>query len=810
MKEEQFVDFYRDEEKPVDYKTIFFEYLLYWPLILACLVVFVAGAYCYLRYQPPVYNVSSTLLIKQGDKTKSSASSSLAYMQDLGMLSMANNFDNEVEILQSYTLMRKVVNALNLYITYRQDEKFRYDTELYKSSPVQIWMAPEEAEKLPSALQVQLDCTPEGTVAATASFEADGEEYTVSKSFPKLPAVFITPVGTLSLSQASDSALARLEAPLHLHATVLPPSVAAAGCKARLSAEPTGEFTSIVRLSYNDTNIRRGIDLLNTLATLYNNDANEDKNQVASRTAQFIDERIRIINAELGTTESELADYKQRAGLTDLNTDAQLALQGTAEYNQKRADNSTQLRLIDFLRSYIDNPDNRYEVIPANVGITDAGLVNVISQYNEMLIERKRLLRTSNENNPAVINLDTSIAATRNTVITTVESVEKALQITRHNLDLEARKYQSRVSSAPQQERELVSITRQQEIKANLYLMLLQKREENAITLAAVANNGRVVEEPRPGGLVAPNRRNIYMVAFVLGLAFPIGGIYLSRLLRFKIEGRADVERMTDVTIVGDIPYIKEAENRSIVVSENKNGLMEEVFRNVRTNLQYMLQEGQKVILFTSTVPGEGKSFTAANLAASFAFMERKTLIVGMDIRKPALTRLFGLSGKASGITQYLAAPHETDLLSLCQPSPLSPNLYVLPGGAVPPNPTELVARKSLDEAFALLRQHFDYIILDSAPIGIVTDTRLIARVADVCVYVCRADFTHKNDFALINDLKGEQKLPNLCTLINGINMDKRKNGYYYGYGKYGKYGKYGYGKKYGYGYGYGYGKDKK
>ena len=205
---------------------------------------------------------------------------------------------------------------------------------------------------------------------------------------------------------------------------------------------------------------------------------------------------------------------------------------------------------------------------------------------------------------------------------------------------------------------------------------------------------------------------------------------------------------------------------------------------------------------------GEGKSFTAANLAVSFALMERKTLIVGMDIRKPALNRLFSLSHKSAGITQYLASPASTDLLALCQPVSISPYLYVLPGGAIPPNPTELVARKSLDEAFALLRQHFDYIILDSAPIGIVTDTRLIARVADICVYVCRADFTHKNDYALINDLKQDKKLPTLCTLINGIDMDKRKNGYYYGYGKYGKYGKYGYGKKYGYGYGYGYGKE--
>ena len=807
MKEETYTDFYRDEEKPVDYKSIVFEYLLHWPLILICLVAFVVGAYVYLRYQPPVYNVSSTLLIKQGDKTKSGAGSSLAYMQDLGMLSMANNFDNEVEILQSYTLIRKVVNALNLHVTYHEKERFRYPTELYKKSPVQLWMAPDEAEKLPSALQVQLDCSPDGQVKATATFTVEKEEYAIDKTFDRLPAVFITPVGTLSFSAATDSLLARIDEPRTLQATIVPPSVMAGACKAHLGAEPTGEFTSIVRLSYNDTDVRRGMDFLNTLVAIYNSDANEDKNQVASRTAQFIDERISIINAELGTTESQLADYKQRAGLTDLSTDARMALQETSEYRQKQAENTTQLRLIDFLRNYIDDPANRYEVIPANVGISDAGLINVISQYNEMLIERKRLLRTSNENNPAVVNLDTSIAATRNTVRTTVENVEKALQITRHNLDLEARKYQSRVSSAPQQERELVSITRQQEIKANLYLMLLQKREENAITLAATANNGRVVEEPMPTGPVSPNRRNIYMVAFVLGLAFPIGGIYLSRLLRFKIEGRPDVEHITPVTIVGDIPQIDYPEGHPIVVSENKNGLMEEVFRNVRTNLQYMLQEGQKVILFTSTTSGEGKSFTAANLAASFAFMERKTLIVVLDIRKPALNRLFSLPGRPQGITQYLASPSSVDLLSLCQPSALSSYLYVLPGGAVPPNPTELVARKSLDEAFAQLRQHFDYIILDTAPIGVVTDTRLIARVADICVYICRADYTHKSDFALINDLRQDEKLPPLCTLINGIDMNKRKNGYYYGYGKYGKYGKYGYGKKYGYGYGYGYGK---
>lgn len=801
MKENIYSDFYQEEGKRVDYKAIFFEYLLYWPVIVGVLVCFIVGAYIYLRYCEPVYSVSSTVLIKQADHSKSGSSAFASSIQDFGSFSVANDFENELEILQSYTLIKKVVTTLGLYIDYAEDGGFGYDPVMYQTSPIQVWMAPEEADRLPSALQIQMECLPQGKVNAALHYQIGKETCSLEKSFDKLPAVFITPVGTLNLSWRTDSVSKRLNPPLSLSATIESPSVAADKYKMHLTAEPVGDFTSIVKLTCEDVSVRRGVDFLRMLVTQYNNEANEDKNQVATRTAQFIDERIRIINAELGSTESELAEYKQRAGLTDLSADAQLALQESSEYDKQRAENTNQLRLIAFLRSYIDDPKNRYEVIPANVGLADGALVNVIAQYNELLVERKRLLRSSNENNPMLINLDASIAVTRNTVLTTVENVEKGLQITRNSLDLQAGKYQSRINRAPQQERELISITRQQEIKANLYLMLLQKREENAITLAATANNGRIIEEPRRSGLVAPNTLNIYFVALVLGLFFPIMGIYLVRLLRFKIESRVDVERITNVSVIGDVPLVDNVKTDSVVIKENENGLMEEVFRNVRTNIQYMLQEGQKVILFTSTVQGEGKSFNAANLAVSFAFMDRRTVVVGMDIRKPKLNHIFGLSGKLPGMTQFLASPSSVDLLSLCQPTAVSPNLYVLPSGAVPPNPTELVARKSLEQAIDLLKQHFDYIILDTAPIGMVTDTRLIARVADLSVYVCRAGYTHKNDFELINELEQEKKLPNLCVLINGIDMSKRKNGYYYSYGKYSKYG---YGKKYGYGYGYG------
>lgn len=805
MSDEKYDDLFQGEdEKPIDYKAILFEYLMYWPWFVACLLVCIAGAWCYLRYQAPVYNVNATVLIKQGDKNKPSGqNASLEAMQDLGMLSMASNFDNEVEIIQSRTLLKEVVNALNLNITYTEKRSFGYPMQLYKNTPVQVWMSPDEADKLTSSLQLQLECTPEGKVQVNTAFSHNGKEQTLSKHFDQLPGVLVTPVGTITLSSKDSTSIQEAHT---IYATIISPTVAAANCKAHLSADPVSKVTTIVRLNYNDTNVDRGMDFLNTLVALYNRDANNDKNEVASRTAEFIDTRIQIINQELGSTENQLATYKQKAGLTDLSSDAQLALQGNAEYTQKQAENATQLRLVQFLKEYIDNPANQMEVIPANIGLTDNALATVIGQYNEMLTERKRLLRTSSESNPAVVNLDASIQATRKNVQTSVSSVLKGLEITRNDLEHQARKFEGKISNAPTQEKELLSITRQQEIKASLYLMLLQKREENAITLAATANNGRIVEEPLSGGPVSPNSRTFYLLALVLGIGIPVSIIYLSNLLRFKIESRADVEKITNVPVIGDIPVV-ETKGNPIVVRENRNDLMEEVFRSVRTNIQFMLQENQKVVLFTSTSSGEGKSFTAGNLACSFAFMGKKVVIVGLDIRKPGLNKVFHLSHKEKGITQYLVDPEHTDLLSLCQTSSESENLYILPGGIVPPNPTELVARQTLDQAIEILKKHFDYVLLDTAPIGMVTDTQLIARVADLSVYICRADYTHKSHYELINDLKKDHKLPNICTLINCINMNQRKNGYYYGYGKYGKYGKYGYGKKYGYGYGYGYGK---
>ena len=535
---------------------------------------------------------------------------------------------------------------------------------------------------------------------------------------------------------------------------------------------------------------------------MYNRNTNNDKNEIAQKTAEFIDERIGIISKELGSTEANLESFKRDAGITDLTSEAQIALAGNAEYEKKSVENRTQISLVNDLRKYLRG--NEYEVLPSNVGLQDAALIGAIERYNEMLIERKRLLRTSTENNPTIVNLDTGIRAMKANVQATLEGTLQGLMITKESLDREASRYSRRISNAPGQERAYVSIARQQEIKAGLYLMLLQKREENAIALAATANNAKIIDEAIADDIpISPKRSMIYLIALVLGIGIPVGIIYLVELTKFKIEGRADVEKLTSVPVVGDIPLTDEKndKNGSIAVFENKNNLMSETFRNIRTNLQFMLDNDQKVILVTSTISGEGKSFVSSNLAISLSLLGKKVVIVGLDIRKPGLNKVFQLSNKERGITQYLSNP-ETDLMELVQPSDVNKNLFILPGGTVPPNPTELLARNGLDRAIETLKKNFDYVILDTAPIGMVTDTLLIGRVADLSVYVCRADYTHKAEYTLINELSFEKKLPNLCTVINGVDLKKRKYGYYYGYGKYGKH--YGYGKRYGYGYGYG------
>ena len=805
MKETDFNEAKESKEENIDVKELLFKYLIHWPWFVGAVVACLIAAWVYLHVSTPVYNISATVLIK--DDKKGGSAGMLSGLESLGldgMISSSQNIDNEIEVLRSKTIVKEVVEDLGLYISYTDEDEFP-SRNMYKTSPVQVSLTPQEADLLEEPMIVKMALQPQGSMDVTVKI--DDDEY--QKHFEKLPAVFPTDKGTLAFFLTPDSALSSKRTSeettdsektvRNITAVINKPLAVAKGYCGSMTIEPTSKTTSVAVISLKNSNVQRGKDFINKLLEMYNINTNNDKNEVAQKTAEFINERIGIISKELGSTEKDLESFKRGAGITDLTSDAQIALTGSAEYEKKRVENQTQINLLQDLQKYMQNEG--YEVLPSNIGLQDLNLAAAINRYNEVLVERKRLLRTSTENNPTIINLDTSISAMKENVQVSLDRVLRGLFITKADLDREASRYSRRISEAPGQEREFVSIARQQEIKAGLYLMLLQKREENAITLAATANNAKIIDDAiADDDPVSPKRKVIYLIALVLGVGIPVGVIYLLELTKFKIEGRSDVEKLTNVPIVGDIPLTDEKQG-AIAVFENQNNLMSETFRNIRTNLQFMLENDKKVILVTSTVSGEGKSFISANLAISLSLLGKKVIIVGLDIRKPGLNKVFNIPRKEVGITQYLANP-EKNLMDLVQPSDVSKNLYILPGGTVPPNPTELLARDGLDKAIETLKKNFDYVILDTAPVGMVTDTLLIGRVADLSVYVCRADYTHKNEYTLINELAENNKLPKLCTVINGLDLKRRKYGYYYGYGKYGKY--YGYGKRYGYGYGYG------
>lgn len=782
-------------EEQINIQEILFRYLIHWPWFVVSVIVCVALAWGYLRLTTPVYNISATVLIKDEKKGGgANMSSELEKMGLNGFVSSSSNIENEIEVLKSRTLAREVVSSLGLFVTYMDEDKFP-NKELYRTSPVLVSLTPQEADRLPQTMEIDMLLQPAG--AMDVQVKVGKKEY--RKHLEKLPAVFPTDEGTVAFFANNDTLSSlrpeSVTTERHITAYINRPFAVAKGYAGSLSITPTSKATSVVTVSLKNSNTQRGKDYIDKLLEMYNINANNDKNEVAQRTAEFIDERIDIISKELGSTERDLENFKRSAGITDLTSEAQIALTGNAEYEKKRVENQTQINLVMDLKKYLQG--SGYEVLPANVGLQDAGVAGAIDRYNEMVAERKRLLRTSTESNPAIVNLTTSIRAMRSNIQTTLDATLKGLEITKADLIREASRYSRRISDAPTQERQFVSIARQQEIKSGLYLMLLQKREENAIVLAAIANNAKIIDEAQADSTpISPKRMTIYLAALVFGIGIPVGVIYLIGLTKFKIEGRADVEKLTSLPVVGDIPLADE-KTGAIAVFENQNNLMSETFRNVRTNLQFMLENGKNVILVTSTVSGEGKSFISANLAISLSLLGKKVVIVGLDIRKPGLNKVFNLPKKEYGITQFLTNS-TVNLMDLVHHSDINKNLYILPGGTVPPNPTELLARDGLEKAVEILRKNFDYVILDTAPVGMVTDTLLIGRVADLSVYVCRADYTRKTEFTLINELAENNKLPNLCIVINGLDLQKKKYGYYYGYGKYGKY--YGYGKHYGYG----------
>ncbi len=763
--------------------------LINWKWIVLSLIVCLGIGLAYIRYTNTVYSVSEKVLIKTGDNNNSGSS---LKSQTMGFMSMSDGFDNELEILSTHTLAKQVVRDLNLFVSYYSVGSFK-STLLYKDQPVNVSVNIGEAERLPGAFTVEVE-----HVNGDYNITAPNVDVTVKS----LPTTIEARGCHLTLTMNDGTAIGQ---DWKMKAIVKSPDQAAYDFQGRFNAVSDSRSTSIAILSLNDENPNRAYDYLRQLVTCYNTQANEDKNEVARRTEEFINQRIAKINDELGSTEGHLENYKRSRGMVELKTNATQAFTQANNYEEKLADFNTQIALFDEMSAFLNNPANRYQPLPNNVGIENGAVTSLISNYNQTVQKRNLLLQSASENSPAVTPLTAQLDQLHNAISQTLRQVRKSMDIQRSGIQQQYGKYQGEVGQTPEQERVLTQIGRQQEVKSGLYLLLLQKREENSISLAATADKGRIIDDPQTNGVVSTKSRSIMGVAFVAGLGLPIAIIYLIGLLRYKIGGRDDVEKLTKLPVISDVATASKHAKRDgeIVVRENQNNAMEEIFRGMRSNLLFTLKEGQNVIVCTSSIAGEGKTFISANLAMSFAILGKKVLLLGLDIRKPRLQGIFSLGDQKIGITNLLRQenPSWEEIEKQILPSGKHDNLLVMPSGPIPPNPTELIARKSLDNIINTAKTHFDYIIIDSAPVGLVPDTVSIARVSDATVFVCRADYTPKRDFDIINTLSAEDRLHNVSVVINGIDMSKKKYGYYYGYGHYG-YGhhSYGYG---GYRYGY-------
>lgn len=797
-----------EEKSNFDFAVIYTTLILNWKWFVLSLIICLGAAHIYLRYATPIYQAAAKLLIKEEQNGR--RGNSIQSSANLGIISNSNGIDNEMEILKSRTLAQQAVYDLKLYTTYRHEGRIK-DHLIYGEQEVNVDMNYEHLKKLNAPMSFKI--TREGRnyhVVGSYFVPIDDNSYnpgpvTVDKVITALPATLGTRVGMVKFTQNGNYMLRDGES---LKVTMIAPEIAAGKYVGTLSVSPSTKATSIAQLVITDEIPQRAIDYLKQLAIVYNRQANEDKNQIAVRTEQFINQRLEKINAELGNTEGQLENYKKRNNMVQLSMNASTAFSNADSYAQKLNEANTQVALLDELTKYMNEPSNRHQPIPSNVGLNDASATSLINKYNEIALQRNQLLHSASESSPTVTPLTSQLDDLQASIKRAMSQARAGLNIQRNSIASQQGKYQGQISNTPEQERILTQIGRQQEVKSGLYLMLLQKREENSISLAATADKGKLIDNPVFAGKVTPKDSIILMIAFGLGLAIPALILFLLAFFRYKIEGHDDVAKLTKLPIIADVAIASDrAKTKAdIVVHENKNNLMEEIFRSLRTNLQFLMKEHDKVILMTSTTSGEGKTFIASNVAISFALLGKKVVLVGLDIRKPRLAELFEIDDHHHGITNLLIKDNITwdDVNKQIVNSGVNSNLDLLMAGPVPPNPGELVTRKSLEETMDILKEHYDYIIIDTAPVGLVTDTLALGRIANATVYVCRADYTQKSSFGLINGLAYEKKMPNMSIVLNGVDLSKKKYGYYYGYGKYGKYGKYAsygaYGKQYGYG----------
>lgn len=748
------------------------QYASHWKWFVFGAFVSLSIAYVYLRYTIPQYRASTTILVK--DEKNGGLSSELAAFADMGIGGGKSNLDNEIEILKSRTLIENTVRKMNLNVAFVVEGKI-VNTDLFKNSPIMVTFI----EQKPGFYTAKRSYKYIAVSATTFKLEdASGEKNILqsNKNGYQYGQPIVTKFGTLVINKSlsNNNVFSENHEPITI--VISPLENIAASFRARLIVAPLSKTSSIVELSVVDPVLEKAEYFLDNLVQNYNEDAAADKNFISANTSRFIVNRLALITDELDGVEQNVESFKNNNQLTDIETEAKLFIEGSNEYDKKGVETDLQLHVIASMLDFMKN-SRKSDLLPTNIVSGEA--TELIGSYNELVLDRNRILKSATELNPTVIKMEQQILSLKSNVAASLTRMQSNLNIQKRDLNNQEGLLNSKLGKIPLQERQFRVIARQQKVKEELYLYLLQKREETAIFLSATEANARVIDAAKGSDTpVAPKKNTIYLGALILGLLIPFGIIYLMDLLDTKIKSRLDLDGKTLIPFIGDVPT---SDTPSEIIKSESRSSSAEALRIIRTNLEFMISkvaDGQaKTIFLTSTFPKEGKTFVSANLAATFALSGKKVLLIGMDIRNPRLDEYLTLPDR--GVTNYLSS-NDLVLDDLIVKYDGFDDFHVIPSGIIPPNPAELLMNKKVDTLFEIVKNQYDYIIVDTAPVSLVTDTLLIAKHADCFIYVARANFLEKRMLNIANTLHKEQKLPNMCLLLNDTDSTK---GYGYGYG---------------------------
>ncbi len=752
------------------------KYLKKWYWFVLSVVIFIAGAYTKIRYTIPQYNVSSSIMISQEE---SIGESELAVFKDLGLADNAqNSIQNEIQIIRSRTLITNVVNNLELNVKYFSEGRI-LEIENYPKSLIEInFLADDSIVHTKSKIfHVKINS---GT---SFSFLDEKGKKLSDHSFGNTVG---STVGDIVITPSVDNIEDNIGKIIKIQIT--PVRLVTESYRNRIAINSV-KNSSIVRLALNDPVKEKAKDIINNLVEEYNKATVENKKQISARTADFINERLDLISGDLSEVDDEAAGYKSKFGLTnDVEAQTQRVADIDSRNVQEIAQLNTQLSLIESMRRFVLSQEGRYDLIPANLGFSDGTITTTVSRYNALILQRKRLLKTSSAQNPVVVNIDQQIDGLRQVLIGSLNSLRSSINIRLKSLRTQDQYFSGKLYNAPIRQKDLRVIEREQTIKEQLYLYLLQKREEAEITSHITLSNARVIDKATTLNSfpVSPNKKMIYAGALFMGLLIPFMIIYLSDLLNVRINSREDLEKALSMPIIGSIPKVK-GKNK-IVISQNDRSGIAEAFRILRTNLDFLLagihKSTGKVIFVTSTISGEGKTMISSNLAKALAISGKKVVYLGTDLRDPKFHKILELpQGKdTKGLTNYIMNK-ELNPADVVYTQNGKDSFDYIPSGAIPPNPAELLMQDRVKTMFDYLENTYDYVIVDTAPVSLVADTLLIGQFSDLSIYIVRENYSDKRILQVPENFYKEKRLPNIAVLLNAAGSQAGYN-YGYGYGK--------------------------